>query len=104
MNVAEANHRGGGFWFALVIFAVTPSTPIPRIRALHYPAFPYRKEAFGALWPRLHLDPPARTILGEPVCERMVAIFAVGEDGLQAGNVVNLDLLEQLHRRDAIIH
>src|SRR5262245_10063877 len=64
MNIAELNPRGGRFGFALVIFAVAPGTAIPRIRALHHPAFPHRKEAVGALGPHLHLNAPARAILG----------------------------------------
>ena len=37
MNVAEVNHGRGGFWFALIVFAIAPSTTIPRIRAGNVP-------------------------------------------------------------------
>jgi hypothetical protein len=34
VNVAEMDHRGGGFWFAFVVFAIALGPAIPRIRAL----------------------------------------------------------------------
>src|SRR5262249_2956212 len=63
VNVAELDHRGGGFRFALVVFAIAPGPAVPRLRALHDPAFAHRREPCGSLWPGLHLDSPARTIL-----------------------------------------
>src|SRR4029079_5015662 len=39
VKVAELEHRGGGFRFALVVFAIAPGPAVPRIRALHDPAF-----------------------------------------------------------------
>jgi hypothetical protein len=103
MKGAEVKQRGGGIGPALVIFAVAPGTPIPGLRALHPPAFPHRQEAGGPFWPPLPLAPPARAMRGEPVCEGRVVRFASGEEGLQAGKVVNWDLLEQLHRRATIV-
>ena len=75
MNVAQVDHRGGGFRFALVVFAVPSRTTIPRVRALHHPAFARGQEPFGAFRPRLHFDAPARPILRQPLLERMIMIL-----------------------------
>src|SRR5882724_7296365 len=51
VNVAELDHRGGGFRFALVVFAIAPGPAVPRIRALHDPAFAHGRKPFGSFWP-----------------------------------------------------
>src|SRR5258705_9746624 len=77
VNVAQVDHRGGGFRFALVVFAVPSRTTIPRVRALHHPAFAHGQEPCGAFRPRLHCEAPARPILRQPLLERMMMILGI---------------------------
>src|SRR5216683_2344866 len=104
MNVAEVEHRSGGFRFALIVLAMAPGTAIPRIRALYDPAFAHGRESFGTFWPGLHLDSPARTILRQPLFERMVVIFGIAKDRLQPGERLGADLGQQIYRRYTVIN
>src|SRR6266404_4492197 len=56
VNVAQVDHRGGGFRFALIVFAVPSRPAIPRVRALHHPAFAHGQEPCGAFRPGLYPD------------------------------------------------
>jgi hypothetical protein len=78
VNVAELDHRGGGFRFALIVFAIAPNPAIPRICALHDPAFAHGSKPLATFWPSLHLHSPARPLLRQPLFERMIVIFATG--------------------------
>jgi len=77
VNVAQLDHRGGRFGFAFIVLAVASRTAIPRIRALHNPAFAYGCKAFAAYWSGLHLNAPARSILRQPLFERMIVILGI---------------------------
>src|SRR5882672_8962686 len=62
VNVANLAHRSSRFWFALRVLAIAPGTAVPRVRALHYPAFAHGRKPFAVFWPGLHLDSPARAL------------------------------------------
>lgn len=104
MNVAHLDHRGGGFRLAFIVFAVPSRPPIPRIRALHHPAFAHGREPFASFWPGFHFHAPARTILCQPLLERMIVILGIAKDRLQTGTILLTDLRQQLDGGYAIIN
>src|SRR3989442_5135606 len=95
VKVADLDHRSGRGWGALIVLAVPPEPAGPCIRALHHPAFAHGRETWGAGGTRLHFESPTWTIGCQPSVERMIVIFAIAKDRLQAGIVVRTDLREQ---------
>src|SRR5215510_15248692 len=95
MNMTDLDHRRTRFDPALIVLPVTPIPPIPCVRTLNYPAFLQRREAFQALWPRLHLDAPTGPMLGHPGVQNMVVILLVRKDRHQTWQVMGGDVAEQ---------
>jgi hypothetical protein len=96
VDVAQLDHRGGGFRLALIVFAVPSRPTIPRIRVLDHPAVAHGREPFGPFWSGFHFHAPARLILLHPLLERMIVILGIAKDRLQTEKLLHTDLRKQL--------
>src|SRR4030095_5675330 len=103
MNITDLEHRCTRFYTALIVLTIAPIPPIPRVRALNYPAFLQRCEAFYALWTCLHLDAPPGPMRGHPSVQGMVVILLIRKDRRKTRKVVGRDVTEQQRGRHAII-
>ena len=91
----DLDHRSTGFYTALIVLTV-PSVPtMPGVRPLNHPAFLQRREAFRALWTRLDLDAPPRTMLGHPGVQGVIVILLIRKDRHETRKVVWRDVAEQ---------
>src|SRR5262245_60639265 len=96
VNVAQVDHRRTRLGLPFVVFAMASRAPIPRVGTLHHPTFLEWSKAFGAFWPRFHLDAPRRTMFAHPGVKHMMVILVVGKYRFKPGKSVRLDQLEQL--------
>ena len=102
MDMADLDHCGGGFWFALIVLAVPSGTAVPCIRTLDYPAVAHGCEALASRGTGFHFDAPARTGFLQPGFESMIVILGIAKDCLQAGKGARPDLRKQAHSGKAL--
>src|SRR5262249_12942595 len=103
INITDLDHRRTRFHTALIVLTVAPIPPIPGVRTLNDPAFLQWREAFHALWTRLHLDAPTGPMLGHPGVQGMVMILLVRKDRHKTWQVMGGDVAEQERGRHPII-
>ena len=76
---------------------------MPRVRALHYPAFLQGGEAFRALWTRRHFAVPPRSMHCHPGFEGVIGLLRIRKDRDETRKVVRRDMAEQDRGRHPII-
>jgi hypothetical protein len=103
MNIIDLDHRRTRFDTALIVLAIAPIPPIPRVCALNHPEFLQRCEAFYALWTCLHLDAPPGPMRGHPGVQSMVVILLIRKDRHETRQVLGRDVAEQERGRHPII-
>ena len=95
MNMTHLDHGRTGFCAALIVLAVPAIPAMPGVRPLNHPTFLQRREAFRALWPRLHLYAPRGPMRGHPGIQGMVVILLIRKDRAEPWKVVGCDVAEQ---------
>src|SRR5262245_4968112 len=102
-NITDVDHGCTRFDTTLIGLTLAPIPPMPRVRALHHPAFLPRCAALYARGPRLPLDTPPGPMCGHPGVQRLVVILLLRTDRDETRQVGWVDLTEQARGCHAVI-
>src|SRR5437016_8770823 len=80
MHVTDLDHSRTGFYASFLALPIATGPPMPRVRALHHPAFLQGCAAVRALWPCLHCEVPPRMLHCHPGCEGVMVILRLREE------------------------
>jgi hypothetical protein len=83
-----------GFGLAFLSFAVAAGAAVPRVGAVHHPAFRQWDKAGDPHRPLLHCDPPPGPRFCEPSLQGMLVLLALATDDGEPREICGADVGE----------